>query len=98
MRTLYMSCAYCGGSSVITTFDGALSGSCPFCMDGASPVANFNYVAAKKLDELVRDGFHISGVSIQKEIDGHIKRGFVTDGGMVCWWRSDEERASWGKK
>lgn len=97
MRTLYMSCSYCGGSTIIASADGALCSNCPYCMGGASPVANFNYVASKKLDELLQDGFHINGVSIQKEIDGHLRRGFITDGGMVCWWYSDEERASWHK-
>lgn len=46
-------------------------------------------IAARKLDQLLCEGFRINGLAIRR--DGATpKQGFVTDHGMVGWW--DPER------
>lgn len=52
----------------------------------APGVPEFSRIAKRKLDELQEQGFAITGYAIQRGT----KRGFITDGGFVGWWRSDE--------
>lgn len=46
----------------------------------------FSRIAKRKLDELQKQGFGITGYAIQRGT----QRGFITNGGFVGWWRSDE--------
>ena len=52
----------------------------------APGVPEFSRIAKRKLDELQEQGFAITGYAIQRGTE----RGFITDGGFVGWWRSDE--------
>lgn len=52
----------------------------------APSVPEFSRIAKRKLDELQKQGFGITGYTIQRGT----QRGFITDGGFVGWWRSDE--------
>lgn len=66
---------------------------------GTQPAAilpAFMGVAKRKLDDLLARGFKIDGFSIAKyhdEGDAEVAtgRGFITVGGFVGWWRSEEE-------
>ena len=50
-------------------------------------VPPFTYTAKRKLDEQLAKGWRITGYSIEQESDGQTRRGFVTHGGFVGWWR-----------
>lgn len=52
----------------------------------APGVPEFSRIAKRKLDELQEQGFAITGYAIQRGTE----RGFITDGGFVGWWRSNE--------
>lgn len=52
----------------------------------APGVPEFSRIAKRKLDEPQEQGFAITGYAIQRGTE----RGFITDGGFVGWWRSDE--------
>lgn len=58
----------------------------PLYTHPAPGVPEFSLIAKRKLDELQEQGFAITGYAIQRGT----KRGFITDGGFVGWWRSDE--------
>ena len=50
------------------------------------PKVNMCRVAQFKLDALQVEGFVVNGYAIERRNDSVVKRGFITDGGMVCWW------------
>ena len=50
----------------------------------------FTGLPRRKLIELMSAGWHINGVSIQREEDGVTKRGAVTTAGMVLWWNQEQ--------
>lgn len=52
----------------------------------APGVPEFSRIAKRKLTELQEQGFAITGYAIQRGTE----RGFITDGGFVGWWRSNE--------
>ena len=52
----------------------------------APSVPEFSRIAKRKLDELQKQGFGITGYAIQRGT----QRGFITNGGFVGWWRSDQ--------
>lgn len=58
----------------------------------ASPVAQaFSRVAILKLQNLMDRGYVINGLCFEKPVEGREpERGFITDGGFVGWWRSDQ--------
>jgi hypothetical protein len=54
----------------------------------------FTGLPKRKLDDLLAQGYKISGVSFQREQDGATwRRGFITYGGMVGWWHGEHEQA-----
>jgi hypothetical protein len=55
---------------------------------------SFDHIGQLKLDDLKARGYSITGYAIEKPGTGpHPERGFVTAGGFVGWWRSDEQAA-----
>lgn len=55
---------------------------------------SFDHIGQLKLDDLKARGYSITGYAIEKPGAGpHPERGFVTAGGFVGWWRSDEQAA-----
>lgn len=57
------------------------------------PVApDFSHVATRKLQDLQERGYRVTGYAIEKPVEGgQPKRGFITAGGFVGWWRGDDE-------
>lgn len=55
----------------------------------AAQVPPFTTIAQHKLDNLLAQGFRITGYSIERAdiADWSPQRGFVTHGGFVGWWR-----------
>lgn len=64
----------------------AATGWTPLYTHPAPSVPEFSRIAKRKLDELQEQGFAITGYAIQRGTE----RGFITDGGFVGWWRSNE--------
>lgn len=60
-------------------------------MQPAAPV--FEGVAKRKLGDLLARGYRIDGLAIRADEDTVVPRtrGFITTGGMVGWWTSEEE-------
>lgn len=52
----------------------------------ATSVPEFSRIAKRKMADLQEQGFTITGYAIQRGT----QRGFITNGGFVGWWRSDE--------
>ena len=50
------------------------------------PEVDMCRVAQFKLDSLRDEGFVVNGYAIERRNDSAVTRGFITDGGMVCWW------------
>lgn len=55
----------------------------------ATPAAPaFRGLARRKLDDLIASGYTVNGFAIEKQSeDAPLRRGFITDGGFVGWWR-----------
>ena len=60
--------------------------SVPLYTHPAANVPEFSRIAKRKLDELQKQGFGITGYAIQRGT----QHGFITNAGFVGWWRSDE--------
>jgi hypothetical protein len=50
------------------------------------PKVDMCRIAQFKLDSLLNDGFVVNGYAIERRNGDLVTRGFITDGGMVCWW------------
>jgi hypothetical protein len=50
------------------------------------PKVDMCRIAQFKLDSLLNDGFVVNGYAIEQRNGDLATRGFITDGGMVCWW------------
>ncbi|MDO9277670.1 MAG: hypothetical protein Q7U05_03785 [Polaromonas sp.] len=62
---------------------------------GQEPKVNMSRVAQFKLDSLLNEGFVVNGYAIERHNHSAVTRGFITAGGMVCWWFDrDHEPAS----
>jgi len=56
----------------------------------SAPSFEFTGVAKRKLDGLLSEGYELNGYCFQQTLeDGTVKRGAITEGGMVLWWHSD---------
>lgn len=51
------------------------------------PAITMHRVAQYKLDALLSEGYTVNGYAIERHnATGTVTRGFITNGGMVCWW------------
>lgn len=55
-------------------------------------VPDFTGVAARKLAELQANGYRITGVCFERQVEGtQPQRGFVDFAGFVGWWQADAQ-------
>lgn len=53
----------------------------------------FTGLPLSKLESLLNNGWKVNGVHIQSvQMDGTLKHGAVTTGGMVLWWHPEQKR------